>query len=74
MPGQIYVGIAGWSYKDWEDVVYPATLKGAERLAYLSQFFDLVCCQTLQRDDIWKNTFPTTCRFRCRRKPMKVVP
>jgi uncharacterized protein YecE (DUF72 family) len=42
VPGQVYVGIAGWSYKDWEDVVYPATLKGAERLAYLSQFFDLV--------------------------------
>lgn len=42
MPGRIHVGIAGWAYKDWEDVVYPATLKGAERLAYVSQFFDLV--------------------------------
>jgi uncharacterized protein YecE (DUF72 family) len=42
VPGRIHVGIAGWAYKDWEDVVYPATLKGAERLAYVSQFFDLV--------------------------------
>jgi uncharacterized protein YecE (DUF72 family) len=40
--GRIYVGVAGWSYKDWEDVVYPATLKGADRLGYLAQFFDLV--------------------------------
>ena len=42
MPGRIYVGIAGWSYKDWEGVVYPQTLHGAQRLAYLAEFFDLV--------------------------------
>jgi len=35
--GRIYVGIAGWSYKDWEDVVYAVTLKGAEQLAYLGR-------------------------------------
>ena len=26
-PAQIYVGTAGWSYKDWEGVVYPAQIK-----------------------------------------------
>ena len=42
MPGRIHVGIAGWAYKDWEGVVYPQTLHGAQRLAYLAEFFDLV--------------------------------
>ena len=28
--------MAGWSYKDWEGRVYPASLKGAHRLAYLA--------------------------------------
>ena len=44
MPGRIYVGIAGWSYKDWEDVVYPATLKGTARLAYLIKKQDELGC------------------------------
>jgi uncharacterized protein YecE (DUF72 family) len=42
MPGVIKIGVAGWSYKDWEGVVYPQTLHGAQRLAYVAEFFDLV--------------------------------
>src|ERR1700747_2918401 len=41
----IFVGAAGFSYKDWEGVVYPADLKRRKihPLEYLAQFFD--CCE-----------------------------
>jgi uncharacterized protein YecE (DUF72 family) len=42
VPGTIKIGVAGWSYKDWEGIVYPPSLKGAQRLEYLAQFFNLV--------------------------------
>lgn len=35
----IRIGLAGWDYPDWQGVVYPATMKGTERLVFLSQFF-----------------------------------
>jgi len=37
------VGPAGWSYKDWEGIVYP-TQKGSkfDSLAYLSEYFDTI--------------------------------
>jgi len=39
----IRIGTAGWSYRDWEGIVYPA---GAERsfnrLSYLAGFFDTI--------------------------------
>ncbi|MBM4293986.1 MAG: DUF72 domain-containing protein [Deltaproteobacteria bacterium] len=38
----IRIGPAGWDYKDWEGVVYPPGLKGADRLAFLAELFDLV--------------------------------
>ncbi|MDH4266621.1 MAG: DUF72 domain-containing protein [Deltaproteobacteria bacterium] len=39
----IRVGPAGWSYKDWEGIVYP-TQKGSkfDSLAYLSEYFDTI--------------------------------
>lgn len=38
--GRIHFGIAGWSYPDWEGVVYP---KGAgDRLEYVSRYVDMV--------------------------------
>ena len=43
MPGErekFVVGIAGWSYRDWEDVAYPKDEK--DKLRYLSKFVDLV--------------------------------
>lgn len=40
---QIKIGTAGWSYKDWEGIVYPASLKRDRHpVEYLAQFFDLV--------------------------------
>src|SRR3954452_2499086 len=39
----IRIGPAGWSYKDWQGIVYPATKpKGFQELTYISEFFDTV--------------------------------
>lgn len=41
---QILIGTAGFSYKDWEGVVYPAGLKKRQHpLQFLAQYFD--CCE-----------------------------
>jgi uncharacterized protein YecE (DUF72 family) len=42
-PGRILIGPAGWSYKDWEGVVYPPSLKKEKHpVEYLAQYFDLI--------------------------------
>jgi len=39
----VYVGTAGWSYKDWEGIVYPAKKpKGFSPLNYLADYLDAV--------------------------------
>ena len=39
----IRIGPAGWSYKDWQGIVYPASKpKGFQELTYISEFFDTV--------------------------------
>ncbi len=39
----IKIGTAGWSYKDWDGIVYPASLKKAQHpVEYLAQYFDLI--------------------------------
>jgi len=40
--GNIKIGVAGWSYKDWQGIVYPPSLKANARVEYLAQFFDLI--------------------------------
>ena len=41
--GKILVGPAGWSYADWEGIVYPRSKpRGFHDAAYLSQFFDTI--------------------------------
>ena len=41
--GALYVGTAGWSYRDWESVVYPSPRpKEFDPLRYLAGFFNLV--------------------------------
>ena len=42
MPNKIRVGPAGWSYTDWENVVYPPHGSKFDHLAYLSSFFDTI--------------------------------
>jgi uncharacterized protein YecE (DUF72 family) len=42
-PSRIYVGTAGWSYKDWEGIVYPAQIKKSQHpVEYLAQYIDLL--------------------------------
>ena len=39
--GNIRIGTAGWSYKDWEGIVYPARLKH-HPAEYLARYFDVI--------------------------------
>ena len=42
-PRKIRVGTAGWSYPDWEGIVYPKPKpKGFDPLEYLSRYFDTI--------------------------------
>ncbi len=39
----VFIGPAGWSYKDWEGIVYPPQLKRrCHPVEYLAEFFDLI--------------------------------
>lgn len=41
--GEVYVGVAGWAYRDWEGIVYPAEKEtGFEPLRYLSRYLDCI--------------------------------
>lgn len=40
MPCPIHFGIAGWSYADWNGIVYPR--KKIDQLAYVSRFVDCI--------------------------------
>ncbi len=41
--GNVWVGPAGWAYKDWNGIVYPVKRpKGFSPVRYLSQFFDTI--------------------------------
>jgi uncharacterized protein YecE (DUF72 family) len=39
---KIRIGVAGWSYTDWEGTVYPKHGSRFDQLAYLSSFFDTI--------------------------------
>lgn len=40
---KVYIGPAGWNYKDWEGIVYPAKAeKNFDQLAYLARFFNVI--------------------------------
>lgn len=39
----IHIGTAGWSYKDWQGIVYPDQLKKTKHpVEFLAQYFDLI--------------------------------
>ncbi|QEE17966.1 DUF72 domain-containing protein [Promethearchaeum syntrophicum] len=40
MESNVFVGCAGWSYKDWKGVFYPKTMQPSEYLSYYSKIFD----------------------------------
>lgn len=40
--GKVKVGVAGWSYKDWQGIVYPAPLKANARVEYLAHFVEMI--------------------------------
>lgn len=42
MEHRIRIGPAGWSYKDWEGVVYPPHGSRFDPLSYLASFFDAI--------------------------------
>jgi uncharacterized protein YecE (DUF72 family) len=38
-----YVGTAGWTYKDWEGIVYPPQIKKSQHpVEYMAQYFDML--------------------------------
>lgn len=39
---RVRVGVAGWSYKDWEGIVYPPHGSRFDHLAYLAHYFDTI--------------------------------
>jgi uncharacterized protein YecE (DUF72 family) len=40
---RVYVGTAGWSYKDWDGVVYPAQIKKSQHpVEYLAHYIDVL--------------------------------
>jgi uncharacterized protein YecE (DUF72 family) len=41
LPGRVLVGVAGWSYPDWKEIVYPRETH-VDKLQYLSHFFDTI--------------------------------
>src|SRR5215510_9739978 len=43
MPQKIRIGPAGWSYKDWEGIVYPVKAGTKfDPLEYLARYFDTI--------------------------------
>ncbi|HEY5610018.1 MAG TPA: DUF72 domain-containing protein [Thermoanaerobaculia bacterium] len=38
----IRIGPAGWSYKDWEGIVYPTNVRRFDPLSYLAHYFDTI--------------------------------
>jgi len=55
MAGQIYIGIAGWSYPDWKGIVYPSSR--IDQLEYVSGFVDVIeINSTFYRPPIERNS------------------
>jgi hypothetical protein len=41
--GVTRIGPAGWAYKDWNGIAYPAKMpKGFDPIAYLARYFDTI--------------------------------
>lgn len=43
MKNSVYIGTAGWNYKDWEGIVYPSSRdKKFDQLSYLAYYFNTI--------------------------------
>jgi uncharacterized protein YecE (DUF72 family) len=38
MSGTIKIGVAGWSYEDWQGIVYPESLNPTKRVENLAHY------------------------------------
>ena len=65
-PAQIYVGTAGWSYKDWEGIVYPAQIKKSlHPVEYLARYLDVIEINT----SFYGHIKPEWGKLLCRKSP-----
>ncbi len=74
------IGPAGWAYKDWNGIVYPAGLKSPEQLTFLAVYFDTVEINTSFYNPIaaataekWSEQVASNPRFRFTAKIWKAV-
>ena len=59
MTNKIHIGPAGWSYKDWEGVVYPRKAGSKfDPLSYLAQYFDTIEINS----SFYRPPTPATCK------------
>jgi len=69
MDSDVRIGPAGWSYPDWDGIVYPAPTERAARfdaLEYLSSYFNLIEINST----FYRVPTATTCRSWTRRTPV----
>ena len=59
-----YIGVAGWAYKDWEGIVYPADLKKRKQhpVEYLAGYFDAIEINTSFYGHIKPSVAKSWCR------------
>jgi uncharacterized protein YecE (DUF72 family) len=64
-PAPIRIGTAGWSYKDWDGILYPpeVTRKKIHPVEYLARFFDVIEINT----SFYGHVRPEVGRLWCRR-------
>ena len=57
--GKLLIGTAGWSYPDWEGIVYPPGLpKGLARLEFISRFVDVIEINNIIDAEVFLGTGP----------------
>lgn len=66
MESNVRIGTAGWSYPDWDGIVYPASRpRGFDALAYLSSYFSVIEINST----FYRVPRATTCRGWAKRTP-----
>lgn len=66
MQARVRIGTAGWSYPDWDGVVYPAQRpRGFDALAYLSSYFSVIEINST----FYRTPPPSRCRSWAERTP-----